>query len=112
MSADNGLVAAAAPESVDSGGISSSAIAGLVVGLVTLSVGIVGLAAVQLRRRRSRSARSFHDGASSGAGSDEGELSIETVEHLQRGPTVVIADGRPTSITVEHGIVSYNPELL
>jgi len=106
------VTAAPEPESNGSTGISSSAIAGLAVALVTLSVGIVGLTAMQVSRRRNIKSRWTQD-ASSRSGSEVDECeSVETVELQLERSLVVIERGRPKSIYFEDDGLMFDRELM
>lgn len=111
-----------APPSTSSEGISSSAIAGVAVALVTLSIGIIGLVAMQTRRRRRR--RLSQSGEQEQDCSSESErdesISVETNDDLQmetiafEPETSLVVSGKlgPRSIIIDPDVLSRGSELL
>jgi hypothetical protein len=87
-------------------GISSSAIAGVAVALVTLSVGIIGLVAVQVRSHRRRQSQPDEQDFGSESGRDEiismdsVELQVETIELEPETALVVSGKECPRSIII------------
>lgn len=107
------LIGVSSGEDDKSGGMSSGGVAGLVIALVALSVGIVGMAVVHVRRRRNSNVQelSSEEGSRSMSDIDEGE-SVETVD-LQAGSAVVIAGGRPKTIIVDpEAVQRYQADML
>jgi len=100
-------------------GITSSAIVGLAVALVTLSIGIVGLVAIQMRRRRRnrRSQSSGHD-FSSESERDESisiesvDLQVETVDFEHETALVVSGNHQARSVIIYSDLLSRESELL
>lgn len=106
------------PPSTSSEGISSSAIAGVAVALVTLSIGMIGLVAIQMRRRR-RQSRSQREYSSSESERDESvsletndDIQVETVDFEPELSLVVSGALNPRSIMIDPNVLSRESDLL
>lgn len=112
-------IVATSPEE-SSKGISSSAIAGIAVALVTLSVGIIGLVAVQVRRHRRRQRQSQFSEQDFRSESERDEsiciesvdLQVETVDFEPSTALVVSGKQPPRSVIIDPDILSRESELL
>lgn len=100
-------------------GLSSSAIVGLAVALVTLSVGMVGLFAVQVRRHRRGQSQSSEQDFGSESERDESisedslDLQVETVDFEPETALVVSGKAqRPRSVIIDPDLLSGESELL
>jgi hypothetical protein len=100
-------------------GITSSAIVGLAVALVTLSIGIVGLVAIQMMRlRRNRRSQSSGHDFSSESERDESisiesvDLQVETVDFEHETALVVSGNHQARSVIIYSDLLSRESELL